>query len=119
MKKFLGILLISGAMVVLILELYYDRAYTFMNVSNALFLIGMPLFFLSIIFITNAVEVFVAIGYTFKKVYHRLRGYGALPSYYDFKTEREPANLTSFGIAGLLVSIGYLAVAFYIAYTYF
>lgn len=119
MKKLLGILLISGGLIVIILEFYYNREYSLMNVSNTLFLIGMPLFFLSIIMITNAVEAFVAIGYTFKKVYRRIRGFEGLPSFYDYKTERLPADTTSFGIAGLLVSGSYLAVSMYIAYTYF
>ncbi|MFP4078215.1 MAG: DUF3899 domain-containing protein [Candidatus Izemoplasmataceae bacterium] len=120
MKKFLVVLVASGALVFLILHFYYGSIYDSYNplsIANSLFLIGLPLFFISIILITNLSELFVPLSFTFKKLFNR-RTMASI-TLFDYKRERDTHNLTAVGIAALIVSSIYIAIALYISYTYF
>ncbi len=120
MKSAIATLLISAGLVTL---LYWYFAVHFdpvrpniENFSNALFFIGLPLFFFGLISITGANRIFIAMGYTFKNIFRRHRvTYSSYHEYITSKQAEKESQDTEFsGGAALIIGILYLATAFII-----
>ena len=119
MKKFLTIFLVSSALFYLIMRFYYDLDYSYFNVSNALFIVGLPLFLFSILMITGATEIFVGFNFAFRKMFSRGDAYVGMTisEYKDLKKER--FDTTEVAIAGILVSLIFNGISLYIAFALF
>lgn len=84
------------------------------NLSNALWFIGMPMFFFGLISLTGANRIFIAIGYTFKNIFKRHRQtYRSYHEYMEAKNaEKEEQDTPNSGFAVFFISIIYLIIAF-------
>lgn len=122
MKRLLVVLVASGALVFAVLHFYYGTIFedpyaSPLAIADSLFLIGLPLFFISIILITNLSELFVPLSFTFKKLFNR-RSMSSV-TLFDYKRERDASNFTAIGIAALIVSVIYIVIAMVISYTFY
>lgn len=123
MKKFLTIAIVTGAIFYLIMTFLYDGVYhnpnfesPYGNVSNALFLIGLPLLLISIMMLTSATDIFISVGYTFKKIFSKGDAYVGLSLYEYKQAQKEKVDMTGIAIAGILVSLIVNGVSLYLAY---
>ena len=95
--------------------LVFGTAYEIRNVSDALFVVGLLLFFLSLIAITDAARVFMSFAYTFKNLFksHREK----YTNFYDYSQAKKD-NTSSFGLSTLFISIVFIVAAALIASNY-
>jgi hypothetical protein len=116
MKKFLTILILTGAIFYLIMTFHYNRDYDPHYVSNALFLVGLPLFLISVMMITSATDIFISVGYSFKKIFSKDDAYVGITLHEYKQAQKEKVDLTGIAIAGILVSLIVNGVSLYLAY---
>ncbi len=132
MKGFLGTLVTGIGMVLLIFMAYYGREFTDLfardshiimgNLSNSLFLVGLVTFFVSLIMLTNASDIFIAFGYTVRYTLRAIFGgrrRNTYMQYYDYlKQKRRDKDERSGSVAltAFFMSIAMISVSLYIAY---
>ncbi len=117
MVRFIVTLVVSVLIVASIMFFVYDNDYTSMRaVSEAFFYVGLPMFFISLITLTNASTIFISMGYTVKNIFTRHRQ--KFGDYYEYQKERRENSdsVALFGIGALLISVVFLAIAFYYGY---
>ena len=117
MIRFLITLAVSALVVVAIMFFMFDNQYNARHVSDAFFYVGLFRFFASLITLTDASTIFIAIGYTFKNIFTRYRQ--KYSDYYEYQQKRreERDSTTLFGIGALVIGIAYLAIALYYGYS--
>ena len=70
-KDIIQTLGISMAMVMVIIGLIYKFEFSIMYLSNSIFVVGIILFFIGLISVTGANEIFESFKYTTKKIFAR------------------------------------------------
>ncbi len=129
MKGFLGTLIVGIGMVLLLFMVFYGREfnelwdfssrYAMDNLSNSLFLVGLVTFCLSLVMLTNAANIFLAVGYTVKAFFARRR-HGTYMEYYDYlkQKRRDQSDRTGpIAATAFFMSIAMISVSLYIAYS--
>ncbi len=129
MKGFLGTIVVGIGTVLLLFMVFYGRDFSDIwnvsnrfamdNLSNSLFLVGLVAFCMSLAMLTNATDIFLAFGYTFRALIARRRRSGSYMEYYDYLKEKRsnqrdrsgPIALTAF-----FMSIAMISLSLYIAY---
>lgn len=119
MKKFLTILVGSSAIFYLIMRYHYELDYSYFNLSNALFLVGLPLFLFSVLMLTGASDIFTAFQFTFKKMFSRGDSYVGMTISQYKESQKKKIDTTGIAIAEILVSLILNGLSFYIAYALF
>jgi hypothetical protein len=80
-------------------------------ISNAFFIIGLMMFLISLIIITDAGKIFMILSYSFKSfkrdpdMKHK--------TYYDYMKDREREEMTPYAFQLLIIGAIYLGIAFY------
>ena len=111
--RFLITLAVSLLIVAAVLHFIYGR-YDVHNLSNAFFVVGLAMFFASIMTITDASRMFVGIGYAFKSIFTRHKQkYGDYHKYQEGKQDKDSMNV--FGLSSLFVSILYVVISVVLA----
>ncbi len=80
-------------------------------ISNAFFMIGLMMFLISLIIITDAGKIFLIISYSFKSVKqsHDLKH----KSYFEYMKSKEREEMTPYAFQLLIVGAIYLGIAYY------
>ncbi len=95
-------------------SLVYGSKLGYENTSNALFVLGMVIFFPSFIVQTGSYEIFYGMRYSFSAFFVKdFRKY--YPSYSEYKEEKEQVITTTFFKELLVASILMIVVAAYLA----
>ncbi len=124
MRRFLTIFFISFALIVFFvstdLTQTFDRwsfndALFVRSVAETMFIVGLIMFFIGIVMVTGASEIFIAIGFTFKNIFKRHRV--KYESYYQYmKEQKDEEGSKMTGVAPLIISIIYLSITLYLSY---
>ena len=113
--KRLIITTITSLIVIYIVHLsLFGNTFTHETVSNAFFVVGIVMFFFSLIAITDATKLFLIFSYGYKSV--RKRKNFQYKSYYDYMSAREKKNITPYSIQVFVLSILYLLASLVLAY---
>ena len=104
----------SVLVIYVIINGVYDGVYNLRTMVDAMFVVGMIMFFAGIILVTNITQVFYGISYTFKQAFSRKFKY---KNYYDYMVDREKGKESTIGLPMLLFGLAYLIVSTYISYT--
>ena len=96
--------------------LAFGTTYSIRNTSDAFFVVGLLLFFMSLIAITDAAKVFIGFGYTFKNMFKKHRN--KYSSYVDYANRKNAKEGNTFGLGTLLISILFLTISFILAHQY-
>lgn len=116
-KHFVLTLLISGLIIYLVHATIFDNLYSYKSLSNAIFVVGLMMFFVSLISITDADKVFRIVVYSFKSISRKTNK--KYNTYYDYALDKGNEKLIPFGLEMMLVSFIYFAVAYYLSQLYF
>jgi len=117
LKYFVVTLLISALIIYLVHYTIFDNLYTFKSISNAIFVVGLMMFFVSLISITDADKIFRIAVYSFKSI--RRKTNKKYRTYYDYALDKENEKMIPFALEMMLISILYFAIAFYLSQRYF
>lgn len=104
-KRFLCAIAVSIVSIILLMFLIYDFEMSWMNLSNAIFLVGVFFFFPGLISVTGAGQVFYGSGYLSRKIFTK-RSENCFKTFNDYKEYRrfKHANTTVKGRGlGLLI----------------
>lgn len=112
-KGFVTNLIFSASIVAIFLYTYFDGDMKTQNISDALFVIGLFMFFMGLISMTKAREVFIGFKYTFKTRFSRK--FDKSKSYYDYSAEQKKNSTEVLGIPMFIIGIIYIAVSYYLA----
>lgn len=82
-------------------------------ISNAFFIIGLMMFLISLIIITDAGKIFMIVSYSFKSF--RRDSDLKQKSYFEYMKDKEREEMTPYAFQMLVVGAIYLAIAFYFA----
>lgn len=115
MIKFISGLIVACGLAVGYHLLVFGTEITTRNTSDALFVVGLFMFFISLIAVTDAAKVFIGFTYTFKQMFKRNRD--KYSNYYDYSNRKEKGE-GQFGIGTLFISIVFLTIAFILAGQY-
>ncbi|MCK9235527.1 MAG: DUF3899 domain-containing protein [Acholeplasmataceae bacterium] len=112
LKKLLVAFVIYGAILYGAYFLMHgNKPATMIALSDTLFVVGLPIFFISLIATTNAGKLFVFIGYSLKSMFSRsLRQ----TPYYQYHQEKMKKGLSLYPLIFLLMSIACMAASFII-----
>lgn len=117
LKYFVVTLLISAGVIYLVHYTIFDNLYTYKSISNAFFVVGLMMFFVSLISITDAEKMFRIAVYSFKSIRRKTRK--KYKTYYDYAIDKENDKLIPFALEMMFISIVYFAIAFYLSQRYF
>lgn len=113
MKRFIIALLGSLLCIYLVHLIFFDNAYTLKSLSNAFFIVGLVMFFLSLIAISNAKNLFLVVSYSFKSFFKRHDS--KHKSYYDYASDNRKKGISPFALQIFIISIGILTISFVLA----
>lgn len=110
MKNFLLALTAGGLMVFLltITDAVWGHP-LIIQISNALFVVGIFLFFIGLIMLSAATDIFISFGYTFKVMFRRDKL--EQKDFHDYSQARQKERGKYYGISIFLVGIIFVAVA--------
>ncbi len=124
MKKFLITLLVSLAIIFMVQHFAFgqpvrelpnvltNRSYR-IDMANSMGIVGIIMFYISLISITNASRAFISIGFAVKSIFVRYRR--KYSDYYDYaEKKREERGESSIGFYSLFISIVYIIVALWL-----
>ena len=111
-KSFIATILFSALLIMLLLFTYYDQVYTIEHFADAIFMIGITMFFMGLISVTNASRVFTGAGYAFKSIYTR-RGTGN-KTFYQYSAEKKKEK-SLFSTPIFIVGLGYIIISVFLA----
>jgi len=114
MRNFMISLILSISAAVLIVVVAFEQNFSIRYVSDAMFIVGLVMFFLGIIMMTGAAGIFIAAGYTFKSFFSRKRKTHA--SFYEYMVETQKEKGAYDGVATFTNGVIFLSIAFYLAY---
>ena len=113
MKRLLITYLVSIIIVQVIHMAFFDNLFTPESISNALFIVGLFMFFISLIIVTDAGRILMIVSYSFKSVIKRNEF--KYRNYYEYMKDREREEMLPYTIQLLIVGTTYLIVAFILA----
>ncbi|MFH5882195.1 DUF3899 domain-containing protein [Liberiplasma polymorphum] len=113
MKRLLITFVISILLVLLTQYLFFENAFTHESMSNSLFIIGLMMFFISLIIVTDAGKIFMIVSYSFKSVMKR--DDFRYKSYYDYMKDKEREEMTPYAFQMMIAGITYLIIAYIFA----
>jgi len=116
-KRFLLNLIVSGLGIYLLLRTAYDGIYTYKNIVDASFVVGMIFTAFGLITSSNAGKVFHGVGFAFKQMFSR-KNYTHL-AFYDYKRKKEEKNGSVTGVYTLSVGLLIVIISTIISYTQF
>ncbi len=122
MKRFFITLVVSFGIVLIILVFQQGRSildfadvfntektYGY-YVSNALAYVGIPMFFISLIMMTDANRALISMGFAIRSIIPRYRQ--KYSDYYEFQEKkRRDGGVGIFGISSFIISIAYIVLA--------
>lgn len=109
MRKFVITFLASTVVIfILHISLYKDQ-FSFETVSNAVFVVGIVMFFFSLIAITGAGNLFQTVTYGFKSLFRRKTM--EHKSYFEYMEDRKKRPKTNYGFHIFILSIGYIVIS--------
>lgn|GEM_PF-2339376 len=114
MKRFLITLLITLAIVSTVHVLFNGFTIGYDTASDSLFIVGIFMFFISIIAMTDATKVFISFGYQVKSLFGKFRKQHR--SYLEYYQDKSKGSVGQAGVNGFIISIIYIAVSVYLAY---
>ncbi len=114
MKKFLITFAISLTCVYVIHITLFQGAYTYESISNALFIVGIFMFFFGLLSITDANKIFLILNYSIKSALYKKNF--KYKTYYDYYIENERNGITPFTIAITAISIIYITISYILAH---
>lgn len=86
----------------------YDTA------SDSLFIVGIFMFFISIIAMTDATKVFISFGYQIKSLFGKFRKEHR--SYLEYYQDKSKGSVGQTGVNGFIISIIYIVTSVILAY---
>lgn len=110
MRKFVITFLASGVCIFIMHIILYENRFSYESVSNSMFVVGIVMFFLSLIVITGAGNLFQTLTYGFKYLFRRKTA--PYKSYYDYVEERKNRPKTHYALHVFILSIGYIVISF-------
>lgn len=114
MKRFFLTLLITFSIVAIIHVLFNGFTIRYDTASDSLFIVGIFMFFISIIAITDAKKVFISFGYQVKSMFGKFRKEHR--NYLEYYQEKSKGSVGQAGVNGLIISIIYIVVSVILAY---
>lgn len=114
MKQFIKTIIVSLILIFLAHYFIFDFEFTEDAISNAIFLVGIMMFFLGLMLITNAPRIFMIFTYSVKQVFSRKNF--PYKSFYDYYAEKEKDPVTPYAVPILVMSIIYLGISLILAY---
>ena len=117
LKYFVITLVVSAAIMYLVHYTIFDNMYTYKAMSNAIFMVALMMFFVSLISITDADKVFRIAVYSFKSI--RRKTSKKYKTYYDYAKDKENEKMIPFAPEMLILSIMYIALAYVLSLQYF
>jgi uncharacterized ion transporter superfamily protein YfcC len=117
MKRILYPLGISLTLVFIIHLTLFDNSYTLKDMSNAFFVVGLIMFLVGLMAVTDASKIFMIFVYSVKQTRRQHRK--TYPTYYDYAKEREKEKMIPYALEILIIGIIYLIVAFSLSQLYF
>lgn len=113
MRRFFITLLITFMIVIGMQLLMHGTIITYESASNALFYVGIFMFFISIIAMTDATKVFLSMGYQFKSLFGKFRREHR--SYLEYYQDKSKGSVGQVGVNGFLISILYIVLSVVLA----
>lgn len=93
-KRILKVIGLSILIMIILMYLIYSFDVTLMNLSNVFFFTGIIYFFLGLIVVTGATEVFNSIGYLTRRMFLKPKGDAAyFKSFADYMEYKNTQNL--------------------------
>jgi len=117
LKYFVLTLFISAFIMFVVHLTLFENLYTYKSISNAIFVVALMMFFVSLISITDADKIFRIAVYSFKSI--RRKTNKKYKTYYDYAKDKENEKLIPFAIEMMLLSILYFGIAYYLSQRYF
>ncbi|GEM_PF-4270729 len=115
-REALTAVLFMGVFIFFLYTGVFENDPRYVRLSNAFFLPGIILFFISIVVVTNASNVFMSVTFTFKKIFSR-RYRDQRSTYFDYvQARRQKKKRRYIGVPSLLISLALLVVAGIFAY---
>jgi uncharacterized membrane protein YGL010W len=114
MKRIISSLIITVIALILSFVVHmiaYQFDFTYYSVSDSLFVIGMILFFVGIIFITNASFIFNGLTYAFRVLWFP-KFKEQYASYKDYKDEHQHKRNSFFALEALIIAFVFIGVAY-------
>lgn len=108
-KKFIP-LFIAIAFLLIVHQMAFDFTMTYRKVSDSFFIVGLTMFFLGIIFTTNAVDIFKGIGYTTKRLFTKQE---VEKTFYEYIQNKE-GKPDTIGIGVLIVGISFILISLFV-----
>lgn len=111
MKRFM-ITLIASALIIFGLHyILYRFTFTYESVANSVFSVGIFMFFISLIIVTGANQLFHIVTYGFKAFFRKNSGY---KTYYEYLMDKRKGK-SLYGIHMFIISIGYIVISLILA----
>lgn len=117
MKRIFYPLVISLVLIFVIHLTLFDNAYTFKSMSNAFFVVGLIMFLIGLMAVTDASKIFMIFVYSVKQTRRQHRK--TYPTYYDYAKEREKEKMIPYAMHILIIGIVHLIAAFVLSQLYF
>ncbi len=114
MKRFLLTLLITSTIVALVHVLFNGFTIRYDTASDSLFIVGIFMFFISIIAMTDATKVFISFGYQIKSMFGKFRKEHR--SYHEYYQDKSKGSVGQAGVNGFIISIIYIVTSVILAY---
>ena len=106
-KRFLITLGSAALLSYLLILTRFDNEFIKINILDATFVVGMVYFFMGLLTVTNATQVFRSTGFALKNLFSPRRSVRHL-SFYDYKQQKEKDNDKTTGIPAIVV--GFLII---------
>jgi hypothetical protein len=107
---------VSAILIYIVQWTLFDNEWSYSSISNAFFVVGLPMFFISLIGLTDADKIFRIAVYSFKLV--RRKNRKKYSNYYEYVKDVEGEKIIPFAFEMMLTSIVYVGIAFYYSQLY-
>ena len=119
-KRLLFIIALSVTIMLLLMYLIYDFDMNLMNLSNIFFFIGIACFFLGLIIVSGATDIFYSSRYLARRMFFKDKGNGNyFKTFSDYKEYKDINNLKyntkGKGVDILLVGVVYIIISLLIS----
>jgi len=117
MKKFAVRFIFTGIIVMILLVTLYESRFNLKDIADAIFVVGIFTFFLSLISVTDASKIFYGMGYTFGNFYRSvILRQKARNSFYEYAQKKNKQKDNPLGVSMMIVGVVYIAVSVYIGF---
>ena len=114
MKRFIIVLIFCLTCAFIVHMTLFDQIYNYQNISDALFVVGIFIFFLSLIAITEATKIFLIFSYGAKSVLKRKNF--QYQSYYEYVKDKEKEKRTPYVTEAFIISVVFIVVSLILSY---